>query len=157
VDLVSKLNTEIAIFTLLQFISALVGFIAALYFYTTKQFLPAMLVTMLAIGIIGFCNFNIHRNGEYLEKSADVSQAIRRYEEEKRRHATTVPVMVATMATFGLLLLGVWGFSYAAAFPSYSSVWGIIWFRIGMPLLLALIGLFAAFSQHWGRSGWDNI
>lgn len=158
-NIVAKLSGEIQNFTLIQFLAVLIGLAMALHFFVQAKpgsednYLAAALMVILTLGMVGFCNFNIHRNGAYLEYAADVPDDVRRYEEAKGKHTTTKVVVPAAMAVLLIPLLYIGIASYVAGREFYPS-----WlYRAGIPILGAVAVILYGLGVQLGRWGWQHL
>lgn len=152
--LVSKLGGEIRNWTLIQFLGILAGLISSLAFYSYGHSAAALIMTIITPGFCGFCDFHIHRSGEYLrikDFGADLDgAAIAEFENAKLKHWTTKIVVPATMVLLGFTLLLIANASYQKV-----AVRHLGHFMTVMVVIVAPISIFLfAFGAHLGKWGW---
>jgi hypothetical protein len=154
-SLVLKLSGEIRNWTLIQFLGILAGLISSLAFYSYGHSAAALIMTIITPGFCGFCDFHIHRNGEYLRISSfsfrDRDRAvIAEFENAKLKHWTTKIVVPATMVLLGFTLLLIANASYQKV-----AVRHLGHFMTVMVVIVAPISTFLfAFGAHLGKWGW---
>lgn len=151
-NLVLKLNLEILLFTLLQWLGIILGGYYSTSFYSQSKHLPALLAIILTLGIVGFCEVYIHEKGSYLETAQVIPEDIQQYQLDKKSNTFK---MIPAVLGYGVLLAPLLFMAYAS-YVNGRSDYSSPWFDFGIPILIAIGMILVIFGAKLGSFGWQK-